>query len=104
MSIEWLFHTVCMTAFDGLTVMSKWWVEMGLVSTQNWLVGKYFISEKLPHAFVYKKFNTKTLCMKKGLLGEVYRMTDERLKCPFRLKSQDRCLVVATGRRSFGWL
>ncbi|EGQ11637.1 hypothetical protein [Prevotella nigrescens] len=37
-----------MTAFDGLTVMSKWWVEMGLVSTQNWLVGKYFISEKLP--------------------------------------------------------
>ncbi|WP_278582915.1 hypothetical protein [Prevotella nigrescens] len=48
MSIEWLFHTVCMTAFDGLTVMSKWWVEMGLVSTQNWMVGKYFISEKLP--------------------------------------------------------
>lgn len=42
--------------------------------------------------------------MKKGLLGEVYRMTDERLKCPFRLKSQDHCLVVATGRRSFGWL
>lgn len=57
-----------------------------------------------PHAFVYKKFNTKTLCMKKGLLGEVYRMTDERLKCPFRLKSQDRCLVAATGRRSFCWL
>ena len=60
--------------------------------------------KNFPHASVYKKFNTKTLCMKKGLLGEVYRMTDERFKCPFRFKSQDRCLVVATGRRSFGWL
>ena len=37
--------------------------------------------------------------MKKGLLGEVYRMADERFKGPFRLKSQARCLVVATGRR-----
>ncbi|OWP29026.1 hypothetical protein CBG57_11695 [Prevotella nigrescens] len=45
---NFVIHTVCMTAFDGLTVMSKWWVGMGLVSTQNWLVGKYFISEKLP--------------------------------------------------------